>query len=116
MGCKTNLNILFLVTCRKNYSESLSIRLFSLQQSSANIMSSLPKIEWNFLQSLSISGLALSLLSQAGLLLINKSIEHFERVYYVWAVVFVLGCILQWLFAKGYITSSIDDHHHDHTH
>jgi len=79
-------------------------------------MSNLPKIEWNMLQSLSAAGIALSVFSHGGLMMIGKSVEHFERVYYVWIAVFLIGCLIQWLTAKGYIVFSIDDHHHDHDH
>jgi hypothetical protein len=79
-------------------------------------MNNLPKLEWNLLQSLSVAGVALSLFSHLGLFVLGKEVHNFERVYYVWAVVFLAGCLVQWLNAKGYIDFSVDEHHHDHTH
>lgn len=65
--------------------------------------------DFNIWQSISATGLVVSAMSQAGLSMIDRSIPHFQNVYFIWVVVFVLGTLLKYYMFKNGIHT---DHHH----
>lgn len=70
-------------------------------------MSTMKTIELNFFQTIAFTGLIVTLLSQGGLMMLEKHVEHFGRLYIVWLVVFMLGTAL-----KLYYRHSDDTHQH----
>jgi len=63
--------------------------------------------EFNFFQSISLTGLVVSIFAQTGLFLLEKKVEHFWWVYIIWVVVFVVSSFFP-------ASDPHDHHHHDH--
>ena len=66
-------------------------------------------IELNFFQTIAFTGLIVSFLAQGGLKVIEKQVDHFEYLYAIWVVVFMVGTGI-----KLYYRNSDEAHHHHH--
>jgi hypothetical protein len=68
---------------------------------------------WNFniWQSLAVTGLVVSAMSQAGLHFAGRVVDDFSNVYWIWAFVFAGGTLLKYYYFRNGIEPG---HHHHH--
>jgi hypothetical protein len=69
------------------------------------MLEKLKNLEINLFQNIALTGIALSIMAQVGLLLMGKQVNSFWYVYVVWGVVLVLSSVIK---------APSHDHHHDH--
>lgn len=72
-------------------------------------------MKFNMLQTIAVTGVCVSAVSQAGLHLIDKSVTNFWALYPTWVGVFIIGTIFK-LFGKPHEHSHEHDHHEHHVH
>lgn len=68
--------------------------------------------QFNIWQNLAATGIIVSALAQLGLYLTEREITNFNRVYWIWLLVFAGGTLLKYYYFKNGIQP--DHHHHDH--
>ncbi len=69
------------------------------------MLEKLKNLEINLFQNIALTGIALSLMAQLGLLLMHKEVQSFWYVYIVWFIV---------LIVSSFVRIPEHDHHHDH--
>lgn len=68
-----------------------------------------PFWDFNIWQTLATTGFVVSAMSQAGLYALERQVDHFTNVYWIWLVVFMGGTMLRYYYFKQGIEPG---HHH----
>jgi hypothetical protein len=69
--------------------------------------------DFNIWQSISATGLVVSVMSQLGLFLTGREVKDFNNLYLVWALVFGAGTLLRYYMFRNGIEPGHHHHHHD---
>jgi hypothetical protein len=69
--------------------------------------------DFNIWQTLAVTGIVVSGMSQAGLHFMERTVDNFTNLYYVWFLVFAGGTLLKYYYFKNGIEPGHHHHHHD---
>lgn len=71
---------------------------------------SFPFWDFNIWQTLATTGFVVSAMSQAGLFALDRQVDNFTNVYWIWLLVFLGGTLLRYY----YFRQGIEPGHHHH--